>query len=452
MKDSDIYRGLYRKEGKGEKTSTGTLRKLILALITFSLVFLVVFSVGPFQGGKGTVKAPAGPQEKGPIEEAHPGSENWPSGNDNALFPKQEEEKGSIIRVKATGDIMHHIEQAQRIDGDLEEAKREFALIADYLCDADLTLANFESSHDSDKPASGYPMFNTPATIFPAMKDAGFDVLSTVNNHTLDMRLTGVDQVLDLMRENGLIPVGTRKEGEKDRFIIMEVNGVKIGILAYSYGFNGIEKAYDKALLDERLNFMESDRIKEDIEACKAQGVDFIIGSIHNGIEYQTRETQAMRENYRQYAEWGMDAIIGNHPHVVGPFETYRAQDGRDCFIIYACGNFISQQRYEVFDDYRVEHGVVVDMAIEKKGRDHARLVSVDFAPLWVRLTRDDKGLNYQTLSVEDYLKNPDKKAQLSDNEVKRVEEARREVYETLYSKELPETEIKVMENPLGEK
>lgn len=76
----------------------------------------------------------------------------------------------------------------------------------------------------------------------------------------------------------------------------------------------------------------------------------------------------------------------------------------------------------------------------------------MDFAPLWVRLTRDDKGLNYQTLAVEDYLKNPDKMAQLSKNEVKRVEEARREVYEILYSKDLPETEIKVMENPLDKK
>ena len=430
----------------------GGFRKIILTILCLFLVSMVIFSIGPFQGGGGSVQAPAVPQEKGPIEEAYPGLGSQASGERNGLLPASEGEKTSTVRIKATGDIMHHSEQTQRIDDDLEEAKREFALVADYLREADLTMANFEASHDSNKPASGYPMFNTPATIFPAMKDAGFDVLSTVSNHTLDMQLTGVDQVLDLMRENGLIPVGTRKEGEKDRFIITEVNGVKIGILAYSYGFNGIEKAYDKALLDERLNFMEADRIKEDIEACKARGADFIIGSIHNGIEYQTQETQAMRENYRQYAEWGMDAIIGNHPHVVGPFETYRAKDGRDCFIIYGCGNFISQQRYEVFDDYRVEHGVVVDMTIEKKGKDHARLVSVDFAPLWVRLTRDDKGLNYQTLAVEDYLKNPDKMAQLSKKEVKRVEEARREVYETLYSKDLPETEIKVMENPLDKK
>lgn len=450
MKASDIYRGPVRKRRVPHRKKRRRWQRPLFMAFCLFFVVLLALRVGSFQSPNENVKAPDPSDEKQPIEEG--GFKPEESSNMGlGLFPRLGE-KTTQVRVKATGDIMHHIEQAQRIDGAPEEAKRELALVADYLRDADLTFANFEASHDASKPASGYPNFNTPATIFPALKDAGFDVLSTVNNHTLDMRLTGIDQTLDEMRKNDLIPVGSRKEGEKDRFIITEVNGVKIGVLAYSFGFNGIEQAYDRTMLDERVNFIDPDRIKQDIADCKAQGADFIIGSIHNGIEYQTNETDAMRESYRQYAEWGMDAIIGNHPHVVGPFETYKTEDGRDCFIIYACGNFISQQRFEGFNDYRVEHAVVVDMTLEKEGDQHARIISVDFAPLWVRLTQDDKGESYQTLPVEDYLNDPQKKAQLDENEVKRVEEARREVYETLYSKELPETGIKVMGNPMGEK
>lgn len=434
------------EHGKGPRKRNRTPKFLLVVILLVS-----IFGVLHLLSQRKTLVAHKGDPliEERPLEQTAQSNEAAsstqparPSGD----MPAAEEVKR--LRLKAMGDVMHHQSSLARIKDDEEAAKAEFALIRHYLRDADITMANFESAYDPNKKPTGYPRFNAPKTVFPALKDAGFTVLSTVNNHALDMELDAVSNPLRELRAQGITTVGTREKGEK-RYSIIEVKGMRIGLVAYTSTFNGIEANYKRQTLNERVNFKDMSLIKKDLEDLKAEGVDFIIGNCHSGIEYASNEMESLPKEYKQFCEWGMDVVIGNHPHVVEPFETYVTADGRETFIIYACGNFISSQRYENTKNYSTEHGVIVDMQIEQKGKDHARILSVDFQPTWVKRTKNDKGFHYQTLLAEEYLRDPEKRKTLTAQELDRVQKTLDQVYEVLYRKKLPETHIQVMENPL---
>ena len=99
----------------------------------------------------------------------------------------------SVIKIIVTGDIMTHkpqLDYAKNSSG--FDFSPQFSNIKEFLKSADLVIGNFESSSNPNLIYKGYPLFNTPAEIFKALKDAGFHALSTANNHALDGGIDGV--------------------------------------------------------------------------------------------------------------------------------------------------------------------------------------------------------------------------------------------------------------------
>lgn len=398
-------------------------------LIVWAMVFLVSCGSEPEAlssvDGQDSVLAEKGPESSG---EAFSSEEGDSSSAWEAPVPEEKVPVGKKrIRIKAVGDIMSHdlqsIYASKLGTKEKPDYRKQFALVRDFLRDADLTIGNFEATSNDKKPISGYPRFNTKSTIFSALADTGFDVLTTANNHALDGGLEGVVTTLQGIEGAGLHAVGSHRPGE-DRTLIQDVGGMKIGILSYSLNFNGIEESLSREKLASYLNPLDEKMIREDLLSLKEK-TDFIIVYPHWGVEYAAKERQEERELARKMVDWGADLIVGNHPHVVQSGERILSKDGRWGAVAYACGNFISLQRLETLKDIRTEQSLALEIEVEKEAKaTKAVIAGIRLHPLWVRAERDKLGYFVQTLRCSDYLPGGAQEAVLKEGEKKRVQQA----------------------------
>lgn len=246
------------------------------------------------------------------------------------------------IEILFAGDAMMHT-------GQLEAAKRGaegydfsycFTEIAPYVIDADYAVVNLETPVAKGSH-SGYPQFNAPREYVEALTAAGFDLFLTANNHTLDRRDNGLKQTVALLDSLGLDHIGTYADpADRARHIPLVVNirGVKVGFLNYTYGTNGFSVSSD-AVVD----YINADKIRADIAATRHAGAEILVVAMHWGEEY-TLTPVAYEKRWAELLEReGVDIIMGGHPHVVQPMELRENRfTGRPLFLAYSHGNFIS--------------------------------------------------------------------------------------------------------------
>lgn len=301
-----------------------------------------------------------------------------------------EEERFTNLRISAAGDIMFHstqINSGYDENSKTYDFKPFFEEVAPILSAADLAIANFESTlAGAEKGYSGYPMFNAPDETVEAIKYAGIDVISTVNNHSLDTWRDGLKRTVKFFNENGIDTVGTYAEPPKSRVLIKEINEIKIAILAYTESTNGLGDQYPPEELNNMLNLMKKERILEDIAEAKQLEADFIITFMHWGNEYVTEPNETQVEYANMMAEAGVDLILGSHPHVIQKSDVIKMEN-HETFVIYSLGNFISNQRKETLGDHRelTEDGVIVHIDIEKNHlTNETAITNVEYTPTWV--------------------------------------------------------------------
>jgi poly-gamma-glutamate capsule biosynthesis protein CapA/YwtB (metallophosphatase superfamily) len=213
---------------------------------------------------------------------------------------------------------------------------------------ADISFANLESPFNDEGPR------RTEGLVFKAEPDAvdgltaaGFDILSTANNHSYDQGKNGITYTLDWLRQHGIKTVGTGLDCHDG--VIMEANGIKFGYLAYSYAaFNDGGRVPDPLVCD----WNDLDQVKSDIAALKPQA-DFVIVSSHMGAEYKREPEPANAAAARATIDAGADMFIGHHPHWVQTIEEYEGK-----YIFYSLGNFVFDQMWS--QDTREGLGVKV--------------------------------------------------------------------------------------------
>ena len=258
-----------------------------------------------------------------------------------------------------------------------------FSNIADKLSSADLTIGNLETTFaGSDRGYSGYPTFNTPDALAANLKNLGFDVLSTANNHSLDKGFSGLTRTIEVLDENGISHMGTyTSEESRNEILVKDVNGIKIAFLAYTYGTNGIPVPSGK---DFCVNLINKDQIKADLEKAKSLDVDLISVNMHWGNEYRLKSTTEQEELADFLFENGVDIILGSHPHVLEPMErrTITLEDGteKDGFLIYSLGNFVSGQTKQY-----TNHSIILNLKITKHGDDGKITIDdITYTPIYV--------------------------------------------------------------------
>ena len=360
----------------------------------------------------------------------------------NSQEKNAESEQETSARIMANGDLLYHdiiYISAKKSDGTYD-FHENFEYVKPWLKQADLVIGDFEGTVNKDHYLAGYPLFNAPGEVMDAIKDAGYQVLDLAHNHILDSQIEGVVSTADAIEKAGMTPVGvyTHESRDKAPLLIKEVNGIKVAILAYSYGFNGIEQSISQEDYNRYLSDLDEDKMKAEIERAEKEA-DITIIMPQMGVEYQIEPTEEQKKLYHKMIDWGADIIFGGHPHVVEPAETVE-KEGDKKLIIYSMGNFISNQRIETMQDVEnakwTERGVLMDVTIKKKS-GKTTIETAQAHPSWV--SRTPKGgyspegyplYLYQTYILEDFIEGGKYRSQLDEATKQRIDTAYQEMNE----------------------
>lgn len=340
-------------------------------------------------------------------------------------------------RVVANGDILLHdvlYASARQPDGTYNFTPY-FKEVKSWIESADLAIGDYEGTISSEYPLAGYPLFNAPNEIATTMKETGYDVVDLAHNHILDSQLAGAINTVETFNRLGLDTIGVYlKDRNKEDILIKHVNGIKIAILGYSYGYNGMEANVSKSDYEKHMSDLDTKKIKQDIKKAEKEA-DITIVMPQMGIEYQKKPTTEQVMLYHSMIKWGADIIFGGHPHVVEPSEVIK-KDGQKKFIIYSMGNFISNQRLETVDDIWTERGLLMDVTIEKKGQKtvikkvKAHPTLVEAKPNGRYVEEGFPAYDYRTLVLEDYIEGGKKRSTIDQTMKDKVDKAYKEMNE----------------------
>ena len=292
------------------------------------------------------------------------------------------------VNLTFVGDAMQHAPQitaAQQADGTYDYSQC-FQHLVDDINWADLAVVNLECPLGG-KPYTGYPCFSAPDSYARQLRDVGFDLFLTANNHCLDRRDKGLVRTCQTLDSLGIPHIGTyRNQQERDRTIplIVNVKGMKIAFLDYTYGTNGIPIQGDVIV-----DFIDQQRIANDIATARERGAHAICVNLHWGIEYQLKPVAEQRTLAEFLVTQGVDLIIGGHPHVVEPMEVrYSKEYDKNVLLVYSMGNFISNQ-----SDIDTRGGAMVKVSLRMEN-GHAVIVEPRYKLFFVQKPRSN-GENY---------------------------------------------------------
>lgn len=275
------------------------------------------------------------------------------------------------------GDAMQHqaqLDQAKvRAGGMGYDYSQCFTYIAPTVTEADYAVCNLEVPLGGGPDYTGYPCFSAPDSYAQALKDAGFDMFLTANNHCLDRRDRAARRTLTALDSLGIDHVGTFRDSldrlEKVPFI-KTINGIRIGFLNYTYGTNGIppKEGMEVALIDR-------DRMAREIAQTREAGAEILVVAMHWGIEYVLLQNRSQESLAQFLVDQGVDMVIGGHPHVIQPMKVVRNEkEGKDVLVVYSLGNFISNMKTA---DTR--GGALVRARVERGADGKARFTGADY-------------------------------------------------------------------------
>lgn len=258
------------------------------------------------------------------------------------------------------GDLMQHMPQissARVADGyDYEECFRYIKSQVDY---ADVAVGNFETTLAGGS-YSGYPRFCAPDDFLRGVKNAGFDVLLTANNHVCDRGQVGIERTILMMDSLHLGHLGSYTDSlqrERTYPYLIEKNGFRIALLNYTYGTNGLSVKAPNIV-----NYIDREQMAKDILRAKKMHPDCIIACMHWGLEYHLTPNDEQRELADWLFEQGVTHIIGGHPHVMQPLEVRTdSLTGQRHVLAYSLGNFVSNQSKP-----HTYGGMMVHLTLEK--------------------------------------------------------------------------------------
>lgn len=292
------------------------------------------------------------------------------------------------ITLLFAGDLMQHQGQIDAArTGDGYDYAACFKYVKEEISRADIAIGNLEVTLGG-KPYKGYPTFSAPDEYLQAIKDAGFDVLLTANNHCLDTGKKGLERTVNMLDSLNMAHAGTylnAAEREANYPLRIEKNGFVIVLLNYTYGTNGIPVQQPGVV-----NYIDREVMSRDIKKARTMRPDAIIACIHWGIEYRPLPN----EEQKRLADWllaqGVTHVIGGHPHVLQPMELRKNPLVPDKnVVVYSLGNYISNMSARYTDG-----GAMVKLELTK--RYHVtRLSKCSYSLVWTSRPAISGNKNY---------------------------------------------------------
>ncbi|WP_188457006.1 CapA family protein [Virgibacillus oceani] len=275
--------------------------------------------------------------------------------------PKEPEKIEKEITISAIGDMLIHsqVYKDAKVAGGYDFTPMLDA-VKPFLNSSTITIANQETMIGGESIGlSSYPRFNSPVEVGDALKDAGVDVVSIANNHTLDHGEEAIQQAIQHWETIDMMYTGAYRDQEdsNDIRVYETQEGISVAFLAYTYGTNGIPVPDGK---DYLVNLIDRDNMAGAIEEAESKA-DVTILSLHFGNEYERLPSEEQKDLVQFAADHGVEVVLGHHPHVLQPVDWVEGESGNKTLVAYSLGNFLSGQ-----DEFYRRIGGIMKFTIHK--------------------------------------------------------------------------------------
>ena len=304
-------------------------------------------------------------------------------------------------KIICVGDLMGEpkMQEAAYFEGEFD-FRKSFKYVRPIFETADLVLGNLETVISTSAPYSmdvheieefnriTY-LCNSPVEYLDALRYSGFDLFPMSNNHNIDYGIDGVKDTLSKLSEYGFGYTGVFLPEHKKRHLLVNVNGIKLGILSYSTWFNKRENYLTKDEQDITLNTFTAERAERDIASARADGAEFVLIYMHWGEESEYKHEVGAKQKIRaqELADAGADYIVGSHPHAIQEYDVIRSADGRDVPVMYSLGNFMTSD-----GNFITRKNIILALSLQKEN-ECVKIIDEYYIPCYVANTY--KGVRY---------------------------------------------------------
>lgn len=344
---------------------------------------------------------------------------------ESKIYESSKVEYDGVADILLVGDIMCRAEQQ---DAALNKYNRYdfqdmFPLLKNTLSKFDFLAGNLETTisesacytHEMNRNDNRLNR-NSPNTVLDTIRDAGFDFIVTANNHCMDAGLTGIYQTICHLKQYGLFYTGTfldKKDRNNHPYIMVEIDGIKVAFLGYTYGTNGRVKQLKKSGRNLFVNKYEKSLMESDVAKAKSAGAEFVIVYTHWGVEFTHNISEDQIAQAKDMANAGVDFVAGSHPHVIQPFGTVTADNGKVVPVIYSMGNFISSMPKEPRRD-----SIAINLKLFRDGEE-IKIKEISYLPCYTCIKYQD--YDYTTLPLTDELCESNEELQASKKRIEAV-------------------------------
>lgn len=415
----------------------GKSNKLLLAILAILLVAIVVVGIllvvrltgnddrtAANQNQTDPVADPTGdPTTEDPTTDGSDEEQPTPP-TEEITLPTEPEPIVAVATatITSTGDVLPHsgvINAGLQKDGSYDFT-HIYQYIAPYLAESDYSVANLETTLcglDNGYPYSGYPQFNAPDEIAEYAMAAGFDMFLTANNHCNDTGYAGITRTVTTVREMGMDTLGTVPTPEDPNYLVVEVNGIRIGMMCYTYSttngsgrpvINGIPTSEESQYLINTFDYNRLDDFYTEVTGyMDAMDADVYMLYIHWGNEYQRSPNSYQQKIAQALCDLGIDVIVGGHPHVIQPIDllTSTTDPEHSTVCMYSMGNAVSNQRLGLIPASTTAHtedGMLFSVTFTKYSDGTVALTYTDILPCWVNRHDTNGSRQYDILPLDD--------------------------------------------------
>lgn len=328
------------------------------------------------------------------------GQQSKPSTRGSALQPGN---NTNSITIAFGGDMMCQSKQQKAAllpDGTGYDFNYAFDYVRDIIQSADFSIINLETNIAPSHPLGidqrkkyEKPYLNAPASFLTAVKNAGFNVLISANNHNADTGVDGLLETISNIDAAGFTRTGIYKNADEKRYVILEKNNIKVGLASYVTYLNPSKQDFSKKERAIHLNEYSQNKVKRDIKKMKKEGAEYILIYFHSGIEFTNTSSPKQQRIAKEIANAGADYILCSHSHTVQEYDVITSSRGKQVPVIYGMGNFISHMTKRI----EVSYGIMMSLTLTKEnGQVH--LSDEGYYPLRVFTNNEDTGRKYQLI------------------------------------------------------
>lgn len=356
--------------------------------------------------------------------------------NKTNLSNNQDDLNDDMISISFVGDLILLEDQVKAGYNDSHyNFNKMFSYASKYFEKTDYTIGVLEgpvanSTYSIGNFNDGKNIYlNYPKEFIDSIKGSGIDLVTISNNHILDKELKGLNETIENLKERNMDFIGS-----KERYKIVNIKNLKVGILAYTYGTNyySEEKLYNLNITNMIVPKTSSlfEQVKNDVindfNELKKQNVDLIIVLPHMGSQFALKQNEMQKTWNKIFADNGASIVLGDHSHSVQPLEYIN-----DCFIVNSPGNFANQ-----YTDNNGDATSIVNIYIDKNTK---KVINSSIIPMFTK--SDEKGF-YYSIPIYDILNNIDIYNSMSNDELERIKNIQKLITKVMLNKEISTFDI----------